>query len=98
MGRRSRAIEALLGGRPGAFLTAWNPGSRKQPPGCNRRMNRALARHLRRLPHWRGMGQGKGEGHAWAEEHFLVQAAPRRAVSKPIREESDEDVELTPLR
>ena len=76
IGQRSPAIERLLGGRPGTFITAWNPGSRRRPEGWNRRMNRALAERLRRLPHWHGVGQGRG----WHEEHVLVAADPRRIL------------------
>ncbi|MBV8912607.1 MAG: DUF3293 domain-containing protein [Acetobacteraceae bacterium] len=66
----------MLGRGPGAFVTAWNPGSRLQPLGRNRRMNRALAEWLRGVPHWLGAGAGRG----WREEHYLVKADPRRVL------------------
>ncbi|MEN0077339.1 MAG: DUF3293 domain-containing protein, partial [Paracraurococcus sp.] len=45
IGRRSPAVEALLrrlGAREGWFVGAWNPGSRRLPPGWNSRRHRAL--------------------------------------------------------
>lgn len=79
IGRRSPALDALLaqhGGRMGAFVTAWNPCSRPMPLGWNRRMNRALDQHARRLPRVPGTGGAEG----WREEHLLVVADPRRAA------------------
>ena len=69
-------VLAALGARQGAFIGAWNPYSRKAPLGRNRRMGRALAEFLRRLPHRSGMGWGRG----WREEHVLVATDPRRAA------------------
>lgn len=79
IGRRSPALDAVLrrlGRRSGGFVTAWNPLGRKMPEGWNRRMNRRLWQHLRRLPALPGVGEGRG----WSEEHFLVAADPRRIV------------------
>ena len=77
LGRTLRfAAEALLRGRPGVFVTGWNPYSRPQPPGRNRRFNRALEQWLRRFPHWPGWGYGRG----WREQHVLVRADPRRVT------------------
>jgi len=76
VGRRSPKIEAMLDGRPGGFVTAWNPWSRRHPQGWNRRMNLALQQSLRRLPHW----PGRGSGRRWHEEHFLVRGDPRRLL------------------
>jgi hypothetical protein len=48
IGRRSPAMDQLLAthnARAGVFVTAWNPLSRRMPPGWNRRMQERLA-HL----------------------------------------------------
>jgi hypothetical protein len=79
VGRRSPGIDRLLlrwGVRQGAFLSAWNPGSRKLPPGWNRRMERALLEWLRTTPHHKGWGEGRG----WRESHVLAALPPRPAV------------------
>jgi hypothetical protein len=80
IGRRSAAVDALLrrlGARQGGFVTAWNPFSRRMPPGWNRRMQARLEQATRRLPRARGEGSGKGSGRGWAEEHLLLAADPR---------------------
>jgi hypothetical protein len=79
IGRRSAAMDALLGGvtaSAGGFVTAWNPLSRRMPDGWNRRMQRALIAHTRRLP----CSTGHGIGHGWSEEHLFVAADPRRVL------------------
>jgi Protein of unknown function (DUF3293) len=77
VGRRSPAVDALLqrlGGRQGAFVTAWNPGSRPMPRGWNERMQARLRQAARRLPRAEGWGRGRG----WAEHTLLLVAGPRR--------------------
>ena len=80
IGRRSAAVDTLLrrlGAREGAFVTAWNPWSRRMPSGWNARMMARLREASRRLPSAEGEGRGRG----WAERHLLVAADPRRAVA-----------------
>jgi hypothetical protein len=79
IGRRSAATDALLGemaARDGGFVTAWNPLSRRMPDGWNRRMQRALIAHTRRLP----FATGHGIGHGWSEEHLFVAISSRRLL------------------
>jgi hypothetical protein len=73
VGRRSPALDTLLPG-PAAFLTAWNPMSRRMPPGWNARMQRALRRRLG----CRVLAEGEGRLGRWAEAHMLAAADPRR--------------------
>ncbi len=94
IGRRSASVERLLEGRPGVFVTAWNPWGRLAPPGRNRRMARALQGWLRRVPHWPGCGVGRG----WAEEHVLVRADPRRVRGLARRFRQAGIVVVAPLR
>ncbi len=80
VGRRSAAVDALLrrlGAREGAFVTAWNPRSRRMPPGWNARMMARLREAVRRLPSAEGEGRGRG----WSERHLLLAADPRRAAA-----------------
>ncbi|MGG5810454.1 DUF3293 domain-containing protein [Falsiroseomonas sp. CW058] len=100
IGARSPALDALLragGVRRAAFVTAWNPYSRKMPRGWNDRM---LDR-LRGAARGRILAEGWGSGHGWAERHLLLAGDPRRiavlarrfrqhalvavAVGKPVR-------------
>lgn len=79
IGRRSAAVDGLLrrlGAREGAFVTAWNPCSRRMPPGWNARMMARLRAASRRLPSAEGEGRGRG----WSERHLLLAADPRRAA------------------
>ena len=79
IGRRGAAVDAMLrhlGAREGAFVTAWNPWSRRRPSGWNARMMARLRAAARRLPFVDGEGRARG----WAERHLLVAAAPRRAA------------------
>ena len=73
IGRRSRAMDALLRG-PAAFITAWNPYSRPMPFGWNDRMQA----RLREAVAGRVIGEGVGRGRAWAEHHLLVAGPPAR--------------------
>jgi hypothetical protein len=79
VGERSPAVDALLrrlGARGGAFVTAWNPWSRRMPPGWNARMMARLREAARRLP----SAEGEGSGRFWAERHLLLAGDPRRAA------------------
>jgi len=70
-------MDALLrdhGCRDGVFITAWNPLSRRMPPGWNRRRQIALAERLRRVKVVAGQGRWRG----WREAHLLVLAHPER--------------------
>lgn len=80
IGRRSAEIDALLrrlGAREGAFVTAWNPWSRRMPPGWNARVMARLREAARRLQ----SAEGQGRGHGWSERHLLLAADPRRAAA-----------------
>lgn len=80
VGRRAAAVDALLrrlGAREGAFVTAWNPWSRRRPAGWNARMMARLRAAARRLP----SAEGEGRAPGWAERHLLVAADPRRAAA-----------------
>ncbi len=79
IGRRSAAIDGLLrrfGAREGAFVTAWNPLSRRMPENWNARMMARLREAARRLP----SAEGEGHGRGWSERHLLLAADPRRAA------------------
>lgn len=80
VGRRSAEVDALLrrlGARQGAFVTAWNPWSRRMPAGWNARMMDRLREAARRLP----SAEGEGKGRGWSERHLLLAAHPRRAAA-----------------
>jgi Protein of unknown function (DUF3293) len=79
VGQRSAEIDRLLlamGVREGAFVTAWNPLSKRRPIGWNERMQARLLEHIRRLPSSAGRGTGRG----WSEQHLLVGGDIRRIV------------------
>ncbi|HEV7283541.1 MAG TPA: DUF3293 domain-containing protein, partial [Kaistia sp.] len=75
LGRRALALDALLGrlgASSGAFVTAWNPHSRPQPPAANLRAHRRMAARLdaaglHRLPH-----EGRSLDGRWRERGFFV--------------------------
>ena len=80
VGKRGAAVDALLrrlGAREGAFVTAWNPLSRKTPPGRNARMMARMREGARRCPSAEGEGRGRG----WSERHLLLAADPRRTAA-----------------
>jgi hypothetical protein len=77
--RRSPAVDALLrrlGARQGGFVTAWNPFSRRMPPGWNARMLARLRAAARRLP----QAEGEGGDRRWRERHLLLAGDPRRLM------------------
>jgi hypothetical protein len=77
IGRRSAAMDALLRGRRAAFVTAWNPMSRRTPIGWNERM---LTR-MREAARGRLIAEGWGSARGWAERHLLVAGDPRWIVT-----------------
>ena len=77
IGRRSPAMDALLrahGVRQAGFVTAWNPFSRRMPPGWNTRMQARLRQAARGAV----LAEGWGRGRNWAEHHLLLADDPRR--------------------
>lgn len=79
VGRRSPGMDRLLsahGCTAATFVTAFNPFSRRMPPGWNRRMQARLAAATRRFTTL----QGKGGWHNWWEAHFLLFGEPRPAL------------------
>ncbi|WP_439595832.1 DUF3293 domain-containing protein [Falsiroseomonas sp.] len=77
IGRRSAGLDALLaarGVRQAGFVTAWNPRSRRMPPGWNRRQQD----RLRQAARSRVLAEGFGRAGAWAEHHLLLAGDPRR--------------------
>ncbi len=57
-----------------AFITAWNPYSRRMPEGWNRRMQARLHERLRRFVVCAADGVLK----RWHEAHLFIVADPRR--------------------
>jgi hypothetical protein len=77
---RSPEIDVLLathGARVGVLLTAWNPMSRRMPPGWNRRMQKRLRQRLRRY----STVPAEGSWRRWQEQHVLLFADPRFALN-----------------
>nr|WP_281419476.1 DUF3293 domain-containing protein [Falsiroseomonas tokyonensis] len=72
------ALVAAHGLRQAGFVTAWNPRSRRMPPGWNRRMQARLRVAARDLVLAEGFGRGTGRGPGWAEHHLLLAGDPRR--------------------
>ncbi|HEY1934846.1 MAG TPA: DUF3293 domain-containing protein [Acetobacteraceae bacterium] len=71
IGRACPAMDGFLArhnARSAVFVTAWNPRSRRMPEGWNARMQRRLAKRLRRVAYVSADGSGRG----WHEEHVLV--------------------------
>ncbi|NVN36573.1 DUF3293 domain-containing protein [Komagataeibacter swingsii] len=58
------------------LLSACNPGGRLHADGWNRRMMRALARHLRGMPH----ALGEGRLGRWSEPLYAVRAPLARGL------------------
>lgn len=73
IGARSAALDRLLGRRRAAFVTAWNPRSRRRPRGWNERMQA----RLRQAARGRIVAEGWGRARGWAEHHLLVAGDPR---------------------
>lgn len=76
VGRLSPSADAWLaahGVRAGAVVTAWNPMSRRQPPGWN---DRAQARLFQAARRWARAEGFSGTRH-WQEHNLLLAADPR---------------------
>ena len=76
VGRRSVAMDRLLlayTSRAAVLITAYNPFSRKMPPGWNERMQTRLLQDVRRRP----VLFGTGSLGRWSEAHLLVFGDPR---------------------
>jgi Protein of unknown function (DUF3293) len=74
--RRSAAMDDLLTAhrvQAGVFMTAWNPLSRRMPPGWNWRLQQRLKQRLRRY----STIPAEGTWRRWHEEHLLLLADPR---------------------
>jgi hypothetical protein len=77
IGRRAPdALFARLGCREAAFVTAWNPRSRRMPDGWNRRMQQRLCERLRRSV----VLAADGSLGRWHEAHLLVGGDSRRVL------------------
>ena len=84
IGRRNKVMDAWLAGRgarSGVLLTAWNPRSRRMPPGWNARMQRRLRELLHRVP----SAAADGAWRRWHEEHLLVMRPTPWAVRVAAR-------------
>jgi hypothetical protein len=85
IGERNRALDRLLrrhGRRHWAFITAWNPRSRRLPEWRNAQRQRRLAR----LFPLALMGAGIGEDPAWpAEESLCVLGLPAGRAQRIAR-------------
>lgn len=71
IGRRAPAVDQLLVQhrcREAVLITAWNPHSRRMPPGWNARMQCRLGQAVRRHRVLPASGGARG----WTEEHLLV--------------------------
>ena len=79
IGKRAPDIDRLLIShrvREAALITAYNPFSRRRPPGWNRRMQFRLAQAARRhvtLP-------AVGAWRHWSEDHLLLLASRRQVL------------------
>lgn len=73
IGERHPGLDAWLGGKSWAFITAWNPGSQPLPEEENRRRQSELEDVLREGMWKYYPGAGVPEEEGWpAEESFLV--------------------------
>jgi len=71
IGCRAPAVDRLLRChrcREAVLITAWNPFSRRMPPGWNARMQCRLRQAVRRYPILPASGGARG----WSEDHLLV--------------------------
>ncbi len=81
IGARSAAMDAFLHARrqrAAGFITAWNPFSRRMPPGWNARMQS----RLREAARGHVLAEGWGRGRRWAEHHLLIAGDPRRLARR----------------
>jgi hypothetical protein len=87
IGRRSTAMDAMLLSHrsiEAVIITAYNPFSRKKPPGWNQRMQVRLAEATRR----RSVLAGKGSWREWSEAHLVVFGVSRsmRPIARRFRQ------------
>lgn len=97
IGARSAAMDAFLRARrqrAAGFVTAWNPFSRRMPPGWNARMQDGL----RAAARGRVLAEGWGRGQRWAEHHLLIAGDPRRLARLARRFRQHAIVLLAPGR
>ena len=83
VGRRSPSANewlAAMSAREGAMVTAWNPMSRRHPPGWNDRAQAALRAATRRWP----TAEGSSGTKHW-QEHNLLLARDARAIAVMAR-------------
>jgi Protein of unknown function (DUF3293) len=84
VGHRSPGVDRLLasrGCRTATFVTAFNPYSRRMPPGWNRRMQARLARTLNQPTSHRPIAlPGTGSWRGWCEQHLLLLGDPGPAI------------------
>lgn len=83
------ALLAMLGVTEAAFVGAWNPHSRRRPPGWNHRRLDRLRDAARRIPRREGMGRAC-RPRPWGEEHLLVGAPAARCavLARRFRQDS----------
>ncbi|WP_137180113.1 DUF3293 domain-containing protein [Roseomonas sp. AR75] len=97
IGARSPHFDALLRRhrlRSAAFVTAWNPFSRRKPEGWNDRM---LAR-MRDAARGRVLAEGIGRADGWWERHLLVRGDPRKIAVLARRFRQNAIVVIAPGR
>jgi hypothetical protein len=97
IGSRSAAMDALLRARgrsSAGVVTAWNPFSRRMPPGWNARMQS----RLREAARGRVLAEGWGRGRRWAEHHLLIAGDKRRLARLARRFRQHAIVLLAPGR
>ena len=75
IGQRVRGLP-----RSFVFLTAWNPRSRRMPPGWNRRMQARLVARLLARPLRAEVYPAEGSFRCWREEMLLAGVDPRCAL------------------
>ncbi len=97
IGARCAAMDALLRARrwrSAGFVTAWNPFSRRMPPGWNARMQNRLRAAARGCV----LAEGWGRGQRWAEHHLLIAGDPRCLARLARRFRQHAIVVLAPVR
>jgi hypothetical protein len=87
VGQRCPELSPILdsmGATQGVFITAWNPLSRRMPPGWNARMQQRLDQASSGYPRI----PARGSLHSWQEDHLFVAAplAPMRRLARRFRQ------------
>ena len=96
IGSRTAAMDRLLMAhrrREAAFITAYNPLSRRKPPGWNRRMQSRLVQAVRRWP----VLPAGGGWRRWHESHLVV-FAPSRPIAVLARRYRQHGIVIVRLR